>query len=100
VTIKRDINKLIPPKARGKKRLAPLAGNRSIAAARGLGRPGADTGIASPLTETSRGNYDEALVYSSSGLFVFRYAQPRTLSLRDGKGRGVVVNFSRQDETA
>jgi hypothetical protein len=38
VTIKRDINKLIPPRVRGKKRLAPLAGSRSIGASRGIGK--------------------------------------------------------------
>jgi hypothetical protein len=40
MTIKRDINKLIPTRQRGKQRLAPLSGAQQIAAKRGVGLAG------------------------------------------------------------
>jgi hypothetical protein len=63
VTIKRDINKLIPPRARGKKRLAPLAGNRSIGAARGIGK----------LTTANTIRTEMRTLYSSDGIFRLDY---------------------------
>jgi hypothetical protein len=70
VTIKRDINKLIPPRARGKKRLAPLGGSRSIGASRGIGKL---TSRATLSTETRE-------LTSSDGLFVMRYEHVLGLS--------------------
>ncbi len=64
MTIKRDINKLIPPKTRGKKRLAPLSGSRSIAPSRGIGRlSSGGLRLATELRELT----------SSDGLFVMVY---------------------------
>jgi hypothetical protein len=70
VTIKRDINKLIPPRARGKKRLAPLAGNRVIGASRGIGRLSARATLRTEIRELT----------SSDGLFVMRYEHVLGLS--------------------
>jgi hypothetical protein len=63
VTIKQDINRLIPPRARGKKRLATLGGNRSIGASRGIGR----------LTQGAKLSTELRELTSSDGLFVMRY---------------------------
>jgi hypothetical protein len=63
VTIKRDINNLIPPKARGKKLLAPLSGSLSIAQSRGIGRLSNGGKLATELRELK----------SSDGLFVMVY---------------------------
>lgn len=62
MTIKRDINTLIPPRQRGKKRLAPLSGNRSIAASRGIGKLAAG-GIRTEFRT----------LYSSDGIFRLDY---------------------------
>ena len=74
MTIKRDINKLIPPKARGKKRLAPLAGNRSIGASRGIGKQGTGQGATTTYAERSRSYYSTAReLRSADGLFVLQW---------------------------
>jgi hypothetical protein len=104
VTIKRDINALIPPKARGKKRLAPLAGNRSIKASRGVGKPAAAAtanGIASPLTEIAGSrtfHTTERELRSSDGLFVVSYYNIKQLRMRDAASSEVV--FIYDDYTA
>jgi hypothetical protein len=99
VTIKRDINKLIPPKARGKKRLAPLGGNRSIAASRGVGKLSSGTsasGIASPLTEVAgQRAYHTTIrsIRSSDGLFVLAYYNLKSIRFLDAKSRTVIFNY-------
>jgi hypothetical protein len=82
VTIKRDINKLIPPKARGKKRLALLAGSRSIGASRGLGKPGGKS--AAVFTERSRA-FHNALreLRSSDDLFVLEFRNVAQITMVD-----------------
>ncbi len=99
MTVKRDINKLIPSRARGKKRLAPLGGSRSIAASRGIGMlSGAANsgGIASPLTEVAgqRTHHTTARsLTSSDGLFVLTYYNLKTIRFLDAKGRAVIFNY-------
>jgi hypothetical protein len=84
VTIKRDINKLIPPKARGKKRLAPLAGSRSIGASRGIGKPGGGQ-AGFDFTERSRAFYATAReLRSSDGLFVLQYYNVSRITMNRG----------------
>ncbi len=85
MTIKRDINKLIPPKARGKKRLAPLAGSRSIGASRGIGKPGSGGQSGSDFTERSRAFYATAReLRSSDGLFVLQYYNVWQITMNRG----------------
>lgn len=99
MTIKRDINKLIPPKARGKKRLPALAGNRSIAGSRGIGRASgsaASGGIASPLTEVAgqRVYHTTARsLISSDGLFTLMYYNLKSIRFLDAKSRTVIINY-------
>lgn len=63
MTIKRRINQLIPPKTRGKKRLAPISSTRRIAAGIGIGKKTAPL----PLRTERR------TLLSSDGIFSLDY---------------------------
>jgi hypothetical protein len=99
MTIKRDINKLIPPRLRGKQRLPALSGNRSIAASRGIGKPSASNataGIASPLTERPNSrtfHTTTRTLRSTDGLFTLSYRNVKMVSMTDAASRPVVFVY-------
>jgi hypothetical protein len=60
---------------------------------------GGGGGIASPLTETSRTYYQEdQIVYSSDGLFVFKFSPVHLLNMKDAGGQKVQFIFRDPNE--
>ena len=97
MTIKRRINQLIPPKQRGKKRLAPVSSTRRIAAGRGVGKPAAASdSLKGPFVEIAgQRSYHDGTheIASSDGLLVYVYRNLAGMAFRDGGNKSVTFTF-------